>query len=248
MPLSVASFGGGGQQGGPFTTVVSAAQNVANGNSIVVGLRWSATTCTDNAGNAYTPIGHLIGNPTSNLGEGFFYFLCNNCIGNAALVCTATLVSTSSALDTYTAIAAWNIAGGPLILSQFSINVGTTGQTMTYLPYPTPYPNSITCLMGMSTANLNTCSVNSPLTQDGGTSLGGQQICGASHVIYTNQQQQSVQPLISTTSVSGNWQIGGPVFGTPPASLPTKKRIQRMGAGLFTGREFSYDIAIERMV
>lgn len=247
MPLSVASFGGGGQQGGPFATVVSAAQNVASGNSIVVGCRWIATACNDNAGNSYTSLGHLIGNPTSNLGEGFHYFYCNNCIGNSALVVTVTLASTSLALDTYTAIAAWNIAGGPLVLQQYQISVGS-GTIMTYQALPTPYPNSITCLMGMSTANLNTETVNAPLVQDGGTSLGGQQICGAAHAIYTNQQQQSAQPLVSTTSVNGTWQIGGPVFGTPPAPLPTKKRIARFGSALFTGREYSYDIALERVV
>lgn len=247
MPLTLASFAGGGQQGGPFTTIVSAAQNVANGNSLVVGGRWIATGCTDNAGNTYIPLGHLVGNPTSNLGEGHSFFYCNNCIGNAALVCTIALASTSFGLDTYTYIGAWNIAGGPLVPSQYSMSVGS-GTVMTFVPYPTPYPNSITCLLGGSTANLNTCTVNAPLTQDGGSSLGGQQIAAASHVIYTNQQQQSAQPLVSTTSVNGTWQIGGPVFGTPPAALPTKKRVERFGPATFTGRQYSYDIALERLV
>jgi hypothetical protein len=243
--LSVASFGGGGQQGGPFATVVSAAQNVATGNSLVVASRWLSTACTDNAGNTYTPMGHLIGNPTSNAGEGFDFWYCNNCIGNSALVVTITLNSNHAvSLDTYTFIAVWNIAGGPLIPASYSINVGS-GTVMTYNPYSSPYPNSITCLIGGSTANLNTNTVNAPLTQDGGSSLGGQQIAGASHVIYSSVQ--GTQPLVSTTSVNGNWQMGGPVFGAPPILLPTKKRIERFGPALFTGREYDYFITLEKV-
>jgi hypothetical protein len=246
MPLSLASFGGGGQQGGPFATVVSAAQNVANGNSIVVGGRWISTACTDNAGNTYIPLGHLIGNPTSNAGEGFDFWYCNNCIGNSALVVTLTLNSNHAvSLDTYTSIAVWNIAGGPLTLQQYSINVGS-GTTTTYTPYPTQYPNSITCLLMASTTNLTTYSVTAPLVQDGGTSLGGQQIQGAGHAIY-NSPLQSAQPLVSTNGVNGTWEMGGPVFGAPPAPLPTKKRIERFGPALFTGREYDYFITLEKV-
>lgn len=245
--LSLASFAGGGQQGGPFATIVSAAQNVANGNSLVVGSRWLSTACTDNAGNTYIPLGHLTGNPTSNAGEGMDYWYCNNVIGNAALVTTITLNANHAvSLDTYTFIAVWNVAGGPLILSQYSISTGS-GTVMTYVPYPTIYQNSITCLTGGSTANLNTNTVNAPLIQDGGSSLGGQQIAGASHVIYSSNQQSN-QPLVSTTSVNGTWQMGGPVFGSGPIPLPTKKRIERFGPALFTGREYAYYITLERLL
>lgn len=243
MPLSLTSFAGGSAPGGPFATEVSAAQNVVTGNSLVVGGRWIGTACTDNAGNTYTPIGHLAGNPVSTAGEGYTFFYCNNCIGNSALVVTITLAVTGSN-NNYVYMGVWNIAGGPLVLSQFSINTGS-GTVMTYAPYPTPYQNSITCLLGSSTANFNTCSVTAPLIQDGGSSIAGQQLGEGAHVIYNNLQSQ---PLVSTTSVNGTWQFGGPVFGAAPAPLPTKKRVERFGAAFFTGREYSYDIALERIV
>lgn len=245
MAISLVNFSGGSQQGGPFTTVASAAQNVASGNSLVVGMRWFAQSCTDNVGNKYIPLPHMIGLPLSNLGEGYQFFYCNNCIGNSALVATGTLVSTSLALDTYTAIGVWNIAGGPLILDQYSISSGSSGTTMTYAGAITKFDNTITCLLGGSTANLNTCSVNAPLVQDGGTSIAGQQILAASHAIFTTKQ--TALSLVSTTSASGNWNIGGPTFGLGPQILTPKKRLQRMGPATYPGREYDYFITLERL-
>ena len=247
MAISLVNFSGGGQQNGPFSTVVSPAQNVASGNTLVVGGRWIAQGCTDNAGNTYLPLGHLVGNPTSNLGEGYFFFWCPNCVGNSALQVTAALVPTSQALDTYTEIAVWNIASSsPLVLDQYLVGTGNSGTTMTYGPFSTRYPNTIACLIGGSTANLNTTSVSAPLIQDGGTSLGGQQIAGAAHTIYTSMQ--SAQSLVMTTSVSGNWQIGGPIFGIAN-STPIQKRRKSVAAAapLFTGRMYNYYITLERM-
>lgn len=244
MAISLVNFSGGSQQGGPFTTVASAAQAVANGNSLVVGLRWSAQAVNDNAGNTYFPLPHLIGNSVSNLGEGFHFFYCNNCVGNPALVVTATLVSTSVALDNYTAMGVWNIAGGPLTLDSYGIGTGS-GTTMTYAARYTKFDNTIACVLGMSTTNLSTNTVNAPLVQDGGTSIAGQQICGASHAIFTTKQID--QNLVSTTSVNGTWQIGGPVFGIGPQILTPKKRVQRMGAALYTGRLYASYMTLERL-
>jgi len=247
MPLTLASFAGGGQQNGPFATVVSAAQNVASGNSIVVGGRWLTTACTDNAGNTYIPLGHLIGNPVSNAGEGFDYWYCNNCIGNAALVVTLTFNSNhAQSLDTYTSIAVWNISGGPLILDQYLMSTGNSGSVMTYGPFAPRYPNSIICLTAIATSNLATFTSNAPLTQDGGTSLGGVQIAAASHLISSTIA--GAQPLVMNATVSGTWEIGGPIFGAGPVPLPTKKRVERFGAAQFTGREYAYYITLERLL
>jgi len=245
MAISLVNFSGGSQQGGPFTTVVSAAQSVANGNSLVVGLRWSAQAVNDNAGNTYFPLPHLIGNPISNLGEGFQFFYCNNCVGNPALVVTATLVSTSVALDTYTAMGVWNVAGGPLTLDQYGVSTGS-GTVMTYATSITKFDNTIACVLGMSTTNLSTNSVTAPLVQDGGTSIASQQICGASHAIFTTKQ--TGLSLVSTSSVNGTWQIGGPIFGIAN-STPIQKKRKSAGATspLFTGRLYASYITLERL-
>jgi hypothetical protein len=245
MAISLVNFSGGGQTAGPFTTVVSAGQSVANGNTIVVGIRWSAQSVTDNAGNSYVALPHLPGSGGAT-GEGLQFFYCNNCVGNPSLVVTATLVSSSLAADTYTGICVWNISGGPLTLDQYFINTGGSGSTMTYTPVNTSYQNSIVCLIGMSTAALTTYTVNAPLVQDGGTSIAGLQIMGASHVIYTTMQ--SAQSLVST-GTNGSWQIGGPIFGiarTSPSS-PIQKKRKSVGAALFTGREYNYYITLERL-
>jgi hypothetical protein len=247
MAISLVNFSGGSQQGGPFSTVVSAAQNVANGNTLVAGFRWLANTVTDNAGNTWQALPHLPGVPVSNLGEGFQFFWCNNCVGNSALVVTANLVSTSQAIDAYNAIGVWNIAGGPLVLDQYLIGTGTSGTTMTYGPFSTRYPNTIACLLGMSTSNLNTETVSAPLIQDGGTSIAGQQIAGAAHTIYTTMQ--SSQSLVMTTSVNGNWQIGGPVFGATQQIPPRYKHKAAIAAAppMFTGRMYDYFITLEKL-
>ncbi len=246
MSLSLVNFSGGSQQGGPFSTVVSAAQSVAGGNSLVVGLRWSAQEVHDNAGNTYQPLPHLIGNSLTNLGEGFQFFFCNNCVGNSALVVTATLVSTSVALDTYTAMGVWNISGGPLILDSYGISTGS-GTVMTYAAPYTKYDNTIACILGMSTANLSTNSVTAPLVQDGGTSIAGQQICGASHAIFTVKQLN--QNLVSTSSVNGTWQIGGPIFGVTAQIPPVRRRRAAIAAAppMFTGRMYDYFITLEKL-
>lgn len=246
MSISLVNFSSESVQGGPQTTITSAAQNIANGNSIVVGFRWSATSVTDNAGNTYVPLPHLVGTPLSNLGEGYQFWYCNNCIGNAALQVTATLVSTSQALDTYTYMGVWNIAGGPLVLDQYLINGGSSGTTMTYGPFSTRYQNTIACLLFGSTANLNTCSVNSPLVQDGGSSLQGQQIGSAGHTIYTSMQN-SGQTLVATTSVNGNWEIGGPIFGVANPILWKRRKLSALSGGLPAVRKFSYWITLERL-
>ncbi len=245
MAISLVNFAGGGQQGGPYTTTVSPAQNVTSGNSIIVGIRWSAAFFTDNAGNTYTPLPHLVGNPVSNLGEGFQFAYCNNVVGNPNLQVTATMVPTSQALDTYTAIAVWQIAGGTLILDSNLIATGS-GSTQTF-SNTTRYPNSITCLMDIGTSNLANYGANSPLTLDGGTSLGGQQICGASHIINTTLQ--SAQSLSMTTSISGTWQLGGPTFGLVPQIPPRYKHKAAIAAAppMFTGRMYAYYITLERL-
>ncbi len=247
MAISLVNFSGGSQQGGPYTTVVSAAQNVANGNTLVAGFRWLATSVTDNAGNTWQPLPRLPGVPVSNLGEGFQFYWCNNCVGNSGLVVTANLVPTSQAIDTYTAMGVWNIAGGPLVLDQYLIGTGNSCTTMTYGPFSTRYQNTIACLLGMSTTNLNTESVNAPLIQDGGTSIAGQQIAGAAHTIYT--AMQSSQSLVMTTSVNGTWQIGGPIFGLAN-STPIQKKRKSVAAAppAFTGRMYNYYITLERML
>lgn len=247
MALALVNFSGGGQNNGPFTTVVSPAQNVTSGNSLVVGIRWIATSVTDNAGNVYQPLPRLPGNP-SNLGEGFHFWYANNVKGNASLQVTATFVSTSQALDTFTSIAVWQISGGPLVFDkQIILVAGSSGTVATTTPFATLYPNSIVCLMDIDTSGLSTYSVSAPLTQDGGSSLGGNQTCGAAHVIYTSQQSGAT--LTMTNSNSGIWQIGGPIFGTGPYVPITYRKRASIAAAqpMFTGRLFDFFITLEKL-
>jgi hypothetical protein len=246
MAISLVNFSSGAQQGGPFTTITSVAQNVSSGNTLVAAIRWIATNFTDNAGNRWNLLPALPGNPLSNLGEGLQFAYCNNCVGNSALQVTATFVSTSQALDTYNSIAVWQIGGGPLTIDSYSISSASTGSTQTYTQQYTKYPNTITCLFDIATSNLATYGVNSPLTQDGGTSLQGQQISSASHVINTALQPNTSYSM--TSSINGSWEIAGLTLGLAN-STPSWRKRKSAGATspLFTGRLYASYITLERL-
>src|SRR6266699_109341 len=246
MAISFVNFSGGGVQNGPFTTVVSSAQNVSSGNSLVIGLRWGTTSISDNAGNTYRNLTKLLW-PNGNLGEGNQWFLCNNCVGNSNLQVTGNLVPTSQALDTYTTIGVWQFSGGTLVYDQGIIgNSGSssTTQTVTVNPH---YQQSVVCLIDMIN-NLSTYSASGGLTLDGGSSVNGQQIAGASHQIFNNGFQS--QTFTMTSGTSAAWQLAGPVFGVVPRTPPPIRNRRASAAAtspLFTGRLYASYITLERL-
>lgn len=247
MALSLANFSGGGSQNGPFTTVTSSAQSVASGNSLVVGLRWGASQITDNAGNTYTKL-PFVAWPGSRgtTGDGAQFFLCNNCVGKSNLQVTGTL--TSGSTDTFTVIGVWQFSGGTLIPDQIlSTQSGVASTTQSFIANP-HYQQSVVCLLD-GVDSLSTYGINSPLTLDGGTSVNGQSIFGASHAIFNTGF--SSQTLSMTSSVSDIWFMPGVIFRIVPpgqqAGIDPNSRRRIQEAALFTGREFDYFITLEKV-
>lgn len=244
MAISFINFSGGGAQGGPFTTVTSSAQNVTSGNSLVIGLRWGASKITDNAGNSYTklPLVSWPGSFGATL-DGAQFFFCNNCVGNSSLQVTGVLPSGPS--DTYTVIGVWQFSGGTLIPDQIlstQSNSSSSTQSFTANPH---FQQSVVCLIDFQDA-LGTYGVNSPLTQDGGTSINAAQIASASHVIFNNGFQS--QTLSMTSSSSVNWFMPGVIFGVNP-QIPKRNKLASIDAAppMFTGRLYAYYITLERL-
>lgn len=205
---SLVNFSAGGSQNGPFATATSAAQNITAGNSIVVAMRWGASAVTDTAGNTYTQLAFLPGNPGS--GDGCQFWYANNVKGNAANVVTATLPAGS--LDTFTYIAVWQIAGGPLIFDAQFGNVQTAANAnMVSSAIVTAYANEIAFVIGQSYTSLRTYTPGTGWTQDGGSSLAGNQIASAEHRITT----QSGTSATMTDSGSDPYQMFACAFITP---------------------------------
>lgn len=205
---SLVNFSAGGQQNGPFTTVTSAAQNITAGNSIVVAMRWGASAVTDTAGNIYIPLPFLQGEGTATDGCQFWYV--NNCKGNAANVVTATL--TSGSTNTFTYIAVWQIAGGTLI---FDTQIGTIQPSANTLMFSNSFntymANEIVLVAGQSYTALATYTPGTGWTQDGGSSLAGNQIASAEHKILTSAQAGMYASMVDSGSTA--YQIFACCFG-----------------------------------
>jgi hypothetical protein len=96
--------------------------------------------------------------------------------------------------------------------------------------------------------NLSTYSASGGLTLDGGSSINGQSIAGASHQIFNNGFQS--QTFTMTSGTSAAWQLAGPVFGIVPQTPPPIRNRRASAAAtspLFTGRLYASYITLERL-
>jgi hypothetical protein len=206
MALTVVNFSSGGTNGGPFTTVASAAQNITAGNSIVVAVRAGmvsgATGVTDTAGNTYTYLSVM----STGAGDFWQYWYCNNCLGNSSNVVTAGLPASSN----YTVIAAWQITGGPLTLDTQVSGIGSSGATLTTSSFSTAQANEIALVIGLNTTTLTTFGAAGGATLDSSSIASG--TAGAEHLIYSSVQTGVTANM--TQGLTNNWELFAAIFTT----------------------------------
>lgn len=201
------TWAGGGQNGGPFATVSTSAFNLVAGNSVVVAMRWGATAVNDTAGNTYTSLPFQAGNTTFTASEGLQFFYCNNAIGNANNVVTATL---ASGANIYTFISAWQISGGSLSVDKQVVGTGSSGTTLTTPSFNTAGFKSCVFAIGVDVTGFDTYSGAGGATFDGNMGSAST-VAGANHKFYISGVQTGVTQSMTDT-VSAQWYIVAAVF------------------------------------
>lgn len=243
MSIALVNFSSGGAAGGPQASVSSAAQNITQGNSMIVAVRWggSAVQLSDTAGNKFLAGPSLFGQSTADETWRFWYL--NSCIGNASNVVTATLQS--GITNTFTTIFVWQISGGPLTPDFQFGNFSGAGSNSAYSssPFNTRFINEIVLTVGVSTTTANTQTASGGYTMDGNTANNG---IGGAHKIFTTPQNGLTASF--TQGGSTPWEIYTAGFGV---GLPIPKRnklaAEAATTPMFTGRLYDYVITLEKL-